>query len=105
MKSPINLLRFALAAFAFFACFAGNLRAAALDLTLPSPLNASAYSPGATAVKTIRVLSIDYQTGVVRFQLLDAAGAAYGGGAVFGLTDPTLNESNAQAKITAAITP
>lgn len=79
--------------------------AAAVDSMLDTPVNASAYTAGATAVKTIRVLSVDFETGVVRFKLLDAGGVAYGNGAVFGLTDPAITPENMEAKIVALISP
>jgi hypothetical protein len=100
MISPIKLVT---VLFAALALFAATLHAAALDLALPSTVNAANYAAGATAVKTIRILSIDYAAGVVRFQLLTAGGTAYGNGAVYGLTDPAITEANAQSKITAAI--
>jgi hypothetical protein len=79
--------------------------AAPLDFVQASTVDASHFTAGATAVKTIRVLSIDYQNGVCRFQLLDASGNPYGSnGGIFGINDATLNEGNAQAKILALIT-
>jgi hypothetical protein len=77
--------------------------AAPLDYVQVATINASTYTAGAAAVKTIRVLSVDYEHGVVRFQLLDAGGLPYGNGGVFGLTDATITPANIEAKIVALI--
>lgn len=80
-----------------------TLGAAPVDSVLVSTVDASAYTAGATAVKTIRILSVDYVTGLVRFQLLNTSGVAYGSGAVFGMTDPTITPENIPAKLLAVI--
>ena len=99
MKSFAKFLSAALCAIAF----AVALQAAPLDLTLGTPVDASAYAAGATAVAKIRILSIDYQNSLYRFQLLDGSGTAYNGGAVYGVNVTQPSEANAQADILAAI--
>jgi hypothetical protein len=98
-----SLTKSLLCLFAALALFAANLRATPLDFALTDTIDAGHYAAGASAVKTIRILSINYITGVCRFQLLDAAGAAYGAGAVYGLNADDITEGNSQAKIIAAI--
>jgi hypothetical protein len=95
--------KFILAAFLAIAVLSTPALAAPKALSLGSPLDASHYAAGATAVMTISLLSIDYQNGVYRFQLLDSTGTAYNGGAVYGVNVANPSEANAQADITAAI--
>ncbi len=100
MKAFVKIVALALLALTF----AAAVHAAPLDFSLGAPLNASAYAVGATAVTKIRVLAIDYQLGVYRFQLLDATGTPYNSGAVYGANVAQPSEANAKADITAAIT-
>lgn len=60
---------------------------AGTQITLETPVDVSAYCGTGTAVK-IDLLSINYETGEVRFKLLAADGTALGNGAVFGITLP-----------------
>ena len=75
MKNQVALMILAVAL-----AIAPVASAAPLDFTLAGTLDASHYAAGASAVAKIRLLSIDYQGGTYRFQLLDSSGAPYGGG-------------------------
>ena len=98
MKNQVALMILAVAL-----AIAPVASAAPLDFTLAGTLDASHYAAGASAVAKIRLLSIDYQGGTYRFQLLDSSGAPYGGGAVYGVDIASPSEANAQADITASI--
>jgi hypothetical protein len=75
----------------------------AKDIAFDAPVNASNYSAGAGTVAKIKLLSINYETGTYRFQLLDAGGNVVAGGAVFGVHDDTPDEDRVKAAVLAAI--
>lgn len=56
-------------------------------IDLETPIDVTAYCGGGYAAK-IDLLSINYDTGEVRFKLLAADGSTLGNGAVFGITLP-----------------
>jgi len=68
-----------------------------------APVDASHYAAQAGTVASILPLSYDYQTGQLRFQLLDASGAVVANGAVFGLTVAAGDDASVKAAVLAAI--
>ena len=76
---------------------------AGTQISLETPVDVSAYCGAGTAAK-IDLLSINYETGEVRFRFLDANDAALGNGAVFGITLPApVDQSGVMAAVLAAV--
>lgn len=77
---------------------------AGVQLNFDAPVNCSAYVGGGGTATKFEIKSIDYDTGEVRFQLVNAQGAYLGNGAVFGVTlTVPVDQDNAKAAILAAI--
>ena len=76
---------------------------AAKDIAFDAPVDASHYCAGAGTVSKIRLLSIDYELGVYRFQLLDSSDHVVAGAAVFGVNDSNPDEDRVKAAVLAAI--
>lgn len=81
----------------------GAVVAVGLLLPFVTPVNIASFNAAGGIATKADIISRDYDSGAIRFRLLNAAGTAYGSGAVYGLTDSTLTETNVQSKITAAI--
>lgn len=73
------------------------------ELSFAAPVDASHYNTAAGTVTKIRLLTIDYEAGIYRFQLVNAAGQVVSNGAVFGVADSTPDESRVIAQVLAAI--
>lgn len=96
-----NLIRSFLAALLALAFFSSAY--AGVQFNLSAPIDCTHYvDGGGTAVK-FEIRSINYDTGVVRFQLLDASGHYLGDGAVFGVTMPEPSEDGVAAAIATEI--
>lgn len=98
MKTLRLLLTAGLFALACAAAHAGA------QFAFDAPVDCSAYVAGGGTATKFEIRSINYDTGELRFQLIDAQGAYLGGGAVFGLTLPApVDQDAAKAAILAAI--
>jgi hypothetical protein len=97
MKATRSLLAAIIFAIAFLHAQAG------VQFNFDAPVNCANYvAGGGTAVK-FEIKSINYDTGVVRFMLLDADGNYLGGGAVFGITLSVVDQDAVKAAIVAEI--
>ncbi|MBI5771920.1 MAG: hypothetical protein HZA93_29375 [Verrucomicrobia bacterium] len=77
--------------------------AAPKQIAFDAPVDASRYAAGAATVTQILPLSFDFQTGQLRFQLLDAGGATVAGGAVFGVLCADSADATIKAAVLAAL--
>lgn len=76
---------------------------AGTQIDFDTPIDVTAYCGSGFATK-IDLLSINYETGEVRFKLLAADGTALGNGAVFGVTLPApVDQSAVKAAVLAEI--
>lgn len=76
---------------------------AGTQIALETPVDVSAYCGAGTAAK-IDLLSINYETGEVRFRLLDATDVPLGNGAVFGIAlQSPVDQDGVKAAVLAAI--
>ena len=76
---------------------------AGTQIALDSPVDVTAYCGSGYAAK-IDLLSINYETGEVRFKLLSEDGTALGNGAVFGVTlSSPVDQSAVKAAVLAEV--
>ena len=72
-------------------------------IDIETPIDVTAYCGGGYAAK-IDLLSINYETGEVRFKLLSEDGTALGNGAVFGVTlSAPVDQSAVKAAVLAEV--
>lgn len=99
MKTLLRFLSAALLALVFLVSPA----LAGVQLDLASPVDCSHYVGGGGTATKVEIASINYDTGTVRFRLVDAEGHYLGEGAVFGITMETPSEDGVAAAVAAEI--
>lgn len=99
MNTLFRFLSAALLALAFLTAPA----LAGVQLDLAAPIDCSHYVGGGGTATKVEIASINYDSGVVRFRLVDAAGHYLGDGAVFGITMDPASEDGVAAAVAAEI--
>jgi hypothetical protein len=90
--------------FVFAAALCVSAFAAGRLVALDAPIDCAHYVAGGGVATNAELLSINYETGEVRFRLLNASGVALGNAAVFGVTlSAPVSEASVKAAVAAAI--